>query len=177
MRKLTKIAAVAGLVAVLLAATLDHRRFKDVSAITFGQPKFTDAHGAAKLAHLKILRIVHDEDPVPMLPPLFAAGDDFASYQHFEPEVILDASGHYYYQPEHDSGRLDVAKHRAEIKTLKPMSHVRVKGDLLAWKLALEGASKSKDWPRITPRGRVWGCRAGGVGSPPRWRWHCPDRL
>ena len=63
-----------GAVAALLVATLDHRGFQEVSAITFGQPKFTDAHGAAKLAHLKVLRIVHDEDPIPMLPPVESGG-------------------------------------------------------------------------------------------------------
>jgi len=50
-----------------LVATLDHRGFGEVSAVTFGQPKFTAAHGAAKLSHLKILRLVHDEDPPPMV--------------------------------------------------------------------------------------------------------------
>lgn len=45
-----------GAVAALLVATLDHRGFNNVFGITFGQPKITDAYGADKFAHLKILR-------------------------------------------------------------------------------------------------------------------------
>ncbi|MCX6874463.1 MAG: lipase family protein [Verrucomicrobia bacterium] len=45
-----------GAVAALLVVTLHHRGFNNVSGITFGQPKITDAYGANKLAHLKILR-------------------------------------------------------------------------------------------------------------------------
>jgi len=132
-----------GAVAVLLVATLDHRGFKDVSAITFGQPKFTDAHGAARLAHLNILRIVHDEDPVPMLPPVFVGRDNFAVYQHFGPEVIVSASGRFLFLPLHSADRLDVSKYWAEIENVRPMSHDMVKGYLPALRHALAGFSES----------------------------------
>jgi triacylglycerol lipase len=131
-----------GAVAVLLVATLDHRGYKDVSAITFGQPKFTDAHGAAMLAHLNILRIVHNEDPVPMLPPLIVGRGYLAGYEHFGPEVIVSSSGHFHFLPRHAKGRLDVSKFRTEIGHIKPMSHDMVRGYLPALHHALAGIPK-----------------------------------
>lgn len=127
-----------GSVAALLVATLDHRGFKNVSAITFGQPKFTDAHGAARLGHLNILRIVHDEDPIPMLPPVEIEGKSLFPYHHFGPEVIVRSSGHFVYLPEHDAGRIDISGLWAEIKNIRPMSHDMVKGYLPALKSALQ---------------------------------------
>jgi hypothetical protein len=129
-----------GAVAALLVATLDHRNFKEVSAITFGQPKFTDAHGAAKLAHLKVLRIVHDEDPIPMLPPVAVEGLGVVLYRHFGPEVIVKASGHFLFLDEHAADRMDVTGVWRDIENIRPMSHDMVKGYLPALKGALAGA-------------------------------------
>lgn len=131
-----------GAVAVLLVATLDHRGYKDVSAVTFGQPKFTDAHGAEKLAHLNILRIVHDEDPVPMVPPVFVGGDTFTSYSHFGPEVIVKPGGHFYFLPQHSAGRLDPSNFWAQFENIKPISHDMVRGYLPAIKQAMAAVSK-----------------------------------
>jgi triacylglycerol lipase len=131
-----------GAVAALLVATLDHRGYVDVSAITFGQPKFTDAHGAAKLGHLKLLRIVHDEDPVPLLPPSIIEGRAVSTYQHLGPEIIVRASGHFSFLPEHAADRMNVANYWAEIKNIHPIYHDMVKGYLPALKLALASAAK-----------------------------------
>ena len=127
-----------GSVAALLVATLDHRGYKNVSAITFGQPKFTDAHGAGKLARLNILRIVHDEDPIPMMPPVKMEGESFALYHHFGPEIIVKSTGHFLYLSEHSSDRLDVSELWATLKNIKPMSHDMVKGYLPALKSAMK---------------------------------------
>ncbi|MES2924995.1 MAG: lipase family protein [Verrucomicrobiota bacterium] len=131
-----------GAVAALLVATLDRRGFADVSAITFGQPKFTDGHGTAKLAHLKLLRIVHDEDPVPMLPPSMVEGRSVSTYQHLGPEIIVRASGHFSFLPAHAADRMNVADYWAEIENIRPIYHDMVKGYLPALKLALASASK-----------------------------------
>lgn len=137
-----------GAVAVLLVATLDHRGFKDVSAVTFGQPKFTNAQGAEKLAHLDILRIVHDEDPVPMVPPVFVGGDSLTSYSHFGPEVIVKPGGHFYFLPQHFAGRLDVASFWAQFENIKPISHDMVKGYLPALKQAKAAVSNVRSDPK-----------------------------
>jgi triacylglycerol lipase len=127
-----------GSVAALLVATLDHGGFRNVSAITFGKPKFTDAHGAGKLARLNVLRIVHAEDPIPMLPPIEIEGKSFAIYHHFGPEVIVKSSGHFLYLPEHSADRLDVSQLWATLKNIRPMSHDMVKGYLPALKSAMK---------------------------------------
>lgn len=127
-----------GSVAALLVATLDHRGYKNVSAITFGQPKFTDAHGADKLARLNILRIVHDEDPIPMLPPVEIEGKSFALYHHFGPEMIVRRTGHFLFLPEHSASRIDVSQLWADLKNIRPMSHDMVKGYLPALKSAMK---------------------------------------
>jgi hypothetical protein len=132
-----------GAVAVLLAATLDFRGFKNISAITFGQPKFTDAHGASKLAHLNILRIVHDEDPIPMMPPIDVEGITPGLYQHCGPEVIVRANGHFCFLPKHAADRMDVAQFWADLKNIRPMSHDMVKGYLPALKSALASTLKN----------------------------------
>lgn len=131
-----------GAVAVLLVATLDHRGFDDVTAITFGQPKFTDSHGAEKLSRLKILRIVHEEDPVPLLPPAIIEGAEVSSYQHFGPEIIVRANGHFSYLPEHSAHRMNIADYWAEMTNIHPISHDMTKGYLPALKRALAGAGK-----------------------------------
>ena len=131
-----------GAVAALLVATLEHRGFNNVSGITFGQPKFTDAHGAGKLAHLNILRIVHDEDPIPMLPPVDVEGLSLNLYQHCGPEVIVRANGHFYFLTEHDANRMDVTQYWADLKNIRPMRHDMVKGYLPALKSALANAPK-----------------------------------
>ncbi|MES2476969.1 MAG: lipase family protein [Verrucomicrobiota bacterium] len=139
-----------GSVAALLVATLDHRGYTDVSAITFGQPKFTDAHGADKLARLNILRIVHDEDPVPQLPPIDVKGMSLAVYHHSGPEVIIRADGHFYYQPGHLADRLDVTRWWQDIGNARPMSHDMVRGYLPALKRALKSSSARVQEPAPT---------------------------
>lgn len=141
-----------GSVAALLVAILDHRGYASVSAITFGQPKFTDADGAEKLARLNILRIVHEEDPIPMLPPVDVEGKSLVRYEHFGPEVVVSAGGHFTFLPVHSADRLDVSQYWAEISNIRPMSHDMVKGYLPAlrgalkhpWKKTLDPHSTSK---------------------------------
>ena len=131
-------------VAALVVATLDHRGFKDVSAITFGQPKFTDADGAGKLARLHILRIVHDEDPIPMLPPVEIEGKSLALYRHFGPEVIVQADRNFLFLPEHSAYRMDVTQYWTNIEKIRPISHDMVKGYLPALKGAMAGIMRKK---------------------------------
>lgn len=140
-----------GSVAALLVATLDHRGYKDVSAITFGQPKFTDARGAEKLAHLNILRIVHAEDPVPLLPPVDVEGENFSVYHHFGPEVIVQPDGHFYYLPEHSAYRINVIRYWEDFENIEPMSHDMVKGYLPALKSAMASLSKLAPPPAGKP--------------------------
>ncbi|MFN0128703.1 MAG: lipase family protein [Verrucomicrobiales bacterium] len=136
-----------GSVAALLVALLDHRGFPDVSAITFGQPKFTDSRGAATLTHLNILRVVHSEDPVPMLPPVEVAGISTSLYQHVGPEFVISANGHFLYLPVHHPHRLIITQFWEELTKVRPMAHDMVQGYLPALKAALTRTQKNAPSP------------------------------
>ena len=78
-------------------------------AITFGQPKVTNRDGSRKYRSLPLLRIVNDQDPVPLLPPLdlFSLLDE-GPYQHFGPEVVLKDGAGYLYFADHQAQRRSV---------------------------------------------------------------------
>lgn len=112
-----------GAVAVLVAAVLERRRIGDVAVVTFGQPKLTDEHGAAALGHLRILRTVYDDDPVPLVPPVAIEGVQPKRYHHFGAELLLQEDGTFFYLPAHDPDRLDVGRFWEEITHLRPHTH------------------------------------------------------
>lgn len=112
-----------GAVAILIAAVLERRGIEDVSVVTFGQPKLTDAHGAAALDHLDVLRAVYDDDPVPLVPPVDVALSHPHRYHHFGAELLLEADGTYYYLAAHDPDRFDVSEFWENIAHLRPGTH------------------------------------------------------
>jgi triacylglycerol lipase len=63
--------------------------------INFGQPKFTNSAGVEMYADLPILRVVHGNDPVPLLPPNTLISDIDGTYDHLGPELVL-LDGIYY---------------------------------------------------------------------------------
>ncbi|BDS06482.1 hypothetical protein NT6N_15220 [Oceaniferula spumae] len=113
-----------GSVAILLAAILDHRGYEDVSVVTFGQPKITDFHGAESLKTLNVLRVVFEQDPVPLMPPVVVADQHIDTYHHFGPEIILLENGHFYYLDEHDHDRLNVMDFWSELSRIHPKTHL-----------------------------------------------------
>jgi triacylglycerol lipase len=127
-----------GSVAVLLAAILDRRGYKDVSVVTFGQPKVTDAHGAKSLSELDVLRVVFDDDPVPLVPPFSVGDGDPDAYCHFGAEVVIKADGHFYYTEAHDPERLDVTNFWSNLTHLRPKSHLLGESYIPSLKLAKE---------------------------------------
>ena len=127
-----------GSVAVLLAATLEKRGYKDVSAVTFGQPKVTDAHGANALNELRVLRVVYEDDPVPLVPPFTVDGIGPSLYQHFGAELLLKSDGHFYYMDAHDPERLDVTDYWSNITHIRPKTHLLGESYIPSLKLALE---------------------------------------
>jgi hypothetical protein len=72
-----------------------------------------------------------------MLPPVSVEGKSLALYHHCGPEVIVRASGHFLFLPEHSANRMDITQYWADIKNIRPMSHDMVKGYLPALKSAL----------------------------------------
>ena len=139
-----------GAVAALLLAVLDQRGFKEASAVTFGQPKVTDRHGAETYGHLDLLRIMHEEDPVPLVPPIAPTGNLHPNdYHHFGAEVIVKASGHFYYLADHDSRRIEVMDFWTNLLHIRPLRHDMIKGYLPALKAA-QGIAKKHRGEGIT---------------------------
>lgn len=131
-----------GSVAVLLAATLDQRGYKNVSAVTFGQPKVTDAHGAKSLDELNVIRVVFDDDPIPLVPPFTVGDGDPDAYYHFGAEVVIKANGHFYYTDAHDSERLNVAEIWSNLTHIRPKSHILGESYIPSLKLAKKRSGK-----------------------------------
>lgn len=130
-----------GAVAVLLVATLEHRGFEDVSGVTFGQPKITDAHGAKKLATLDLIRVVHDSDPVPMMPPVFVEVGELGLYHHAGPEIVVRPNGKFVHLLRHLENRFDVVQHWRDLHKIDTDSHDMTKGYLPALRKALKMSS------------------------------------
>jgi triacylglycerol lipase len=74
--------------ATIVGMLLDQDGFRVRRVIASGSPKLTDAPGAAKYAHLPVLRIVSSGDPIPRLPPPELT-PLLRPYVHLGPEVLL----------------------------------------------------------------------------------------
>jgi hypothetical protein len=99
-----------GAVAAIFAIYAIEDGYKVAKVITFGQPRFTTASGVSKLGFLPILRIVDENDVIPMVPPSTAFDKINGPYEHVGPEVILLEGRNYVYLPSHDATRLDVGE-------------------------------------------------------------------
>lgn len=85
-----------GAVALIVAMYLDAEQYRISRVITFGQPKITNIAGAAKFAHLNIIRVVMPRDLVPLVPLLDPLDlNDLDIYWHVGKEVILLPGTHY----------------------------------------------------------------------------------
>lgn len=69
--------------------------------VTFGQPKITNRDGAKKAAHLPLLRVINQQDVVPLVPPNTLLNLPRGGYVHFAPEVQLEP-GSYVFRDESD---------------------------------------------------------------------------
>ncbi len=89
--------------ALILAMLLSKDGYHVQQVITFGQPKVTDAAGAARYAYLPLLRVVDENDPVALLPPanMFYRENP---YVQFGEEVDL-LEGSYYAIRDRDGSR------------------------------------------------------------------------
>ena len=96
-----------GAIAALLAVYLMEDGHNVVRVVTFGQPRFTTAVGVERLS-LPILRVVDENDMVPMLPPATSRHPTYGPYEHVGPEVILLEGPRYVYLPSHDANRIAI---------------------------------------------------------------------
>lgn len=99
-----------GAVAAIFAIYAIEDGYKVEKIITFGQPRFTTASGVSKLGFLPIIRVVDENDVIPMVPPSTMFDRVNGPYEHVGPEVILLEGRNYVYLPSHDATRLDVGE-------------------------------------------------------------------
>jgi len=99
-----------GAIAALLAVYLMEDGHNVVRVVTFGQPRFTTAVGVERLGALPILRVVDENDMVPMLPPATSRHPNYGPYEHVGPEVILLEGPRYVYLPSHDANRIAIGE-------------------------------------------------------------------
>lgn len=70
-------------------------------SINFGQPKVTNSRGKNKYGFLPLVRVIDENDVVPLLPATTLLDSIHGSYTHFGPEIILLEGLYYVYQDEH----------------------------------------------------------------------------
>jgi triacylglycerol lipase len=90
-----------GALAVLLAMRLRVDGLPLGHVITFGQPKVTTEEGVARFRDLPVLRVVNDEDPVPLLPWETPGATVGGFYRHLGQELHLTSRGTFDLFPEH----------------------------------------------------------------------------
>lgn len=107
-----------GAVAAILGLYLDKEGFRVERVVTFGEPRFTtETPDSAALR--TALRVVHNRDVVPLLPPHSA----FGNYKHASSEVILRPGAEYVYLDEHDADRLSVGEFWRSITSFSFADH------------------------------------------------------
>jgi triacylglycerol lipase len=98
-----------GAVAALVTIYAIEDGFRVERVITFGQPKFTTAAGVQRL-RFPLIRVIDENDLVPMLPPATATDPQYGPYEHVGPEVILLQGRRYVYLPAHDANRIGIGE-------------------------------------------------------------------
>ena len=91
--------------------------------VTFGQPRFTTAEGVAQLSSLPIIRVVDENDIVPLLPPGVNSNGGEGIYEHVGPEVILLEGPHYVYLPSPSATELGVGEFWRDLAMADLLDH------------------------------------------------------
>jgi hypothetical protein len=82
-----------GAIAVILSMYLKKDEFNLDKCITFGQPKVTNKKGSWKYRRLPVVRVVHDNDPVPRVPPVSFIGAKRGIYHHLGAMLMINDDG------------------------------------------------------------------------------------
>ncbi len=86
-----------GAMACMFMMDLLHDDVPVDQVVTFGQPRVTNAQGGRGFAGAPYLRIVNDQDLVAQAPPSNLVFDLSGAYEHFGPEITLQAGGKWTY--------------------------------------------------------------------------------
>ena len=126
-----------GAVAAILGIYMIEDGYKVDKIYTYGQPRFTTAQGVAQLGFLPLMRVVDENDLVPLLPPGLINFSKFGRYEQVGPEVILMQGPDYVYLPSHDATELSLGEfwrdlHVADLKDHKIDNYIRRIEDKIA---------------------------------------------
>lgn len=91
-------------IATLLLLYFDHDGREIEQCVNFGQPKVTNEKGVERFRSAPVLRIVDENDVVPLLPPHTLLDAVHGGYRHFGQEIILLRDQYY----------VELGEHRAE---------------------------------------------------------------
>lgn len=119
-----------GAVAAILGIYMIEDGYKVDKIYTYGQPRFTTSKGVAQLGFLPLLRVVDENDLIPLLPPGLMVNKQFGPYQQVGPEVILLSGPDYVYEPSQDASELSLGEfwrdlHVADLKDHKIDNYIR----------------------------------------------------
>lgn len=119
-----------GAVAAILGIYMIEDGYKVDKIYTYGQPRFTTSKGVAQLGFLPLLRVVDENDVIPLLPPGMLNNKQFGPYEQVGPEVILLSGPDYVYLPAHDATELSLGEfwrdlHVADLKDHKLDNYIR----------------------------------------------------
>ncbi len=95
-------------IGTILMMYLHDEGFRLERSINFGQPKVTNRAGVKTYDFLPLIRVVHTEDPVPLLPPITLLDSIHGIYEHVGSEVILLKGEYYTSLLEHDAERRSI---------------------------------------------------------------------
>lgn len=95
-------------IGTILMMYLHDEGFQLDRSINFGQPKVTNRAGVKMYNFLPLVRVVHTEDPVPLVPPITLLDSIHGIYEHVGAEVILLKGEYYTSLIEHDAERRSV---------------------------------------------------------------------
>lgn len=99
-----------GAVAAVLGIYMIEDGYKVDKIYTYGQPRFTTSAGVSQLGFLPLLRVVDENDLVPLLPPDMLVNKKFGPYQQVGPEVILLEGPDYVYLPSQTASELSLGE-------------------------------------------------------------------
>jgi hypothetical protein len=127
-------------IAAVLSLYLRDDGYNLVRTTTYGQPRVTNAVGAAKLASLPITRVVNVDDFVSMVPTF--------PFEHFGEEVILHPGADFVYLTHQDANAISIGEIWRESHGLSIANHA---SELYVARLAqkLKGAQAVPYLPRL----------------------------
>jgi hypothetical protein len=115
-----------GAVAAVLLMMFENDGLRLGRAMTFGQPKVTDAQGVLRYARLPLLRFVNHDDPIPLVPPagFLPREGRGGAYRHFGAEVWLEDNGQFEFFPEHRAQARDLTSFWGHLGEENPAEHL-----------------------------------------------------